>query len=40
MTRNNKNYKGCTYFNNDQGALGVYWKDGHEECKITQSKKS
>ena len=38
MTRNDKNYKWCTSFNNGQGAWGFHWKDGHEEWKIKQGK--
>ena len=39
MKRNNKMNKCCKYCNNGQGAWIFHWKDGHEECKIKQSKK-
>ena len=40
MTGNNKKYKWCTSCNNGQGAWGFHWKDGHEEWKNKQGKKS
>ena len=39
MTRNDKKYKWCTSCNNDKGAWGFHWKDGHEEWKNKQGKK-
>ena len=40
MTSNNKKYKCCTYFNNVNGKWGYHCKDGHNEWKNKQGKKS
>ena len=40
MTRNDKKYKWFISCNNGQGAWGFHWKDGHEEWKIKQGKKT
>ena len=40
MTQNNKNYKYFTSWINGNGAWVFHWKDGHEEWKIKQGKKS
>ena len=39
-TRNNKNYKWCNIWNNGHGTWGFNWKDGYEEWKIKQGKKT
>ena len=39
MTRNNKKYKWCNYFNNGQGAWVFHSKDIHKEWKNKKGKK-
>ena len=40
MAHNDKKYKWCTYCNNVNDAWGFHWKDGHDEWKNKQGKKS
>ena len=40
ITRNDKKYRWCISCNNGKGAWGFHWKDGHEEWKNKQGKKS
>ena len=40
MTRNNNKYKWCTSYNNGNVIWGFHWKDGHDEWKHRQCKKS
>ena len=40
MTFNKKKYKLCTSYNNRKGEYIYHWKDGHEEWKNNQCKKS
>ena len=40
MTHNNKKYKWCTSYNNVNVIWGFHWKDGHDEWKHRQCKKS